>query len=273
MVRFSLYVCARQDELEEEHWISSIRQLARENDINIVAGTVVELGTHPNDAHADPDARAHGHDHAPLYNTAYCISRHGTVAGRHTKRNLWHPERQTLTAGKDETHNHDVVFPLDTRRGFQFYSSLAICVCRQTLPLTSSSGGTLSISEPAIWGGKKTLELTDSHFLDLTLFGGGWVASGTWHIPRRSVVCSFLAQTQRRERHPRCLGRMCTSCPSAARCPIFLNSLQVFIVWQRQESTACDLRGQTMENGAAMMDGLTFACICCLLRLFLCCSA
>ena len=68
-----------REEEEEKHWVTDICALAKELDINIVAGTVVELGTH----HAP---RTSASTKNSLYNTAYFIGREGTVQGRYTKR-------------------------------------------------------------------------------------------------------------------------------------------------------------------------------------------
>lgn len=108
-------MAACQRALDEGHWLTAVRALARAHNINIVAGTVVEV----HDSHA--------HD-SPLYNTAYCVSRHGHIAGRYSKRNLWHPERATLTPATDATHTDPVTFTLDTRRAHTFTAAMAICV-------------------------------------------------------------------------------------------------------------------------------------------------
>lgn len=64
----------------ESHWVHDICTLARQLDVNIVAGTVVELGhhvPHRNDQPVSSDS---------LFNTAYFIGREGEVKGRYTKR-------------------------------------------------------------------------------------------------------------------------------------------------------------------------------------------
>ncbi|PWN53498.1 carbon-nitrogen hydrolase [Violaceomyces palustris] len=154
----------KREETEEEHWLSFVISTAKEYDIDVVAGTVVELGTDPNSGfghsvrpggdqvpqsdripHRDPDH----HQHAPvenegpetykdqvpdlesnLYNTAYYVSRQGRVEGRYTKRNLWHPERVTLSPATKDSHPdliHPPVFTITTKRGLRLRAGMAIC--------------------------------------------------------------------------------------------------------------------------------------------------
>ena len=69
-----------------------IGDIAKQNDIDIVAGTVVELGSHhiphrnedSNDDEGD-DETDKEHDQK-LFNTVYYITRAGEIAGRYTKR-------------------------------------------------------------------------------------------------------------------------------------------------------------------------------------------
>ena len=150
----------------EKEWIEVIIHVARKYDIDIVAGTVVELGTQP---HADiladhpvsqnenptpaPTSTDPKHDasdkipHRPpkkakheaadedhedaLFNTSYYISRHGQVLHRYTKQNLWHPERETLLHSQQHTHpgqhHGPSTFILETKRGTRLRAAMAIC--------------------------------------------------------------------------------------------------------------------------------------------------
>lgn len=59
--------------------------IAKENDIDIVAGTVVELGLHHVPHRTDEKNGKEGHNDK-LFNTAYYVDRTGKVTGRYTKR-------------------------------------------------------------------------------------------------------------------------------------------------------------------------------------------
>ncbi|KAH8430687.1 carbon-nitrogen hydrolase family protein [Aspergillus melleus] len=68
-------------------YLSTYQSLARELQICLVPGTIVEK-------HGDR-----------LYNTAYFISADGSILGSYRKKNIWHPERPYLTSsGLDERH-------------------------------------------------------------------------------------------------------------------------------------------------------------------------
>ncbi|KAN0060828.1 hypothetical protein ACQY0O_007487 [Thecaphora frezii] len=110
---------------EEKEWLATVKQVAREQNIDIVAGTVVEL--HPARGVPHPSKRA---SKGELYNTAYYVSRRGEVVHRYTKQNLWHSERATLSASTRATHSeqHDkATFCIMTKRGLRLRAGLAIC--------------------------------------------------------------------------------------------------------------------------------------------------
>lgn len=135
----------------EKAWIEVICDVATRNDIDIVAGTVVELGTAPHaDRLSDHPVSQLPSDHIPhrvstkaadksasneheqgLYNTSYYVSRNGQVLHRYTKQNLWHPERETLADSRDTTHpeqhSTNTTFILETKRGTKLRASMAIC--------------------------------------------------------------------------------------------------------------------------------------------------
>lgn len=72
-------------------YLSSYQSLAKELNICLVPGTIIEK-------HAAPDGSN------LFYNTAYFISNDGSVLGRYRKKNIWHPERPHLTSSGMESH-------------------------------------------------------------------------------------------------------------------------------------------------------------------------
>ncbi|KAJ6155806.1 hypothetical protein N7470_006372 [Penicillium chermesinum] len=71
---------------ESAKYLANYQALAKELNICIVPGTIIEK-------EADR-----------LYNTAYFISNTGDVLGNYRKKNIWHPERPTLTSSAHERH-------------------------------------------------------------------------------------------------------------------------------------------------------------------------
>lgn len=69
-----------------QKYLDAYCTLAKELNINIVPGTIVEK--HEN----------------TLTNTAYFISNEGAILGTYQKKNLWHPERPVLTSSNDSPH-------------------------------------------------------------------------------------------------------------------------------------------------------------------------
>lgn len=151
----------KEAEGNEKAWIEVIIHVARKYDVDVAAGTVVELGTQP---HADiladhpvsqidtpaPPVKSNDHDKIPhrpskqakvgsnaedheneLFNTSYYISRHGQVLHRYTKQNLWHPERETLLHSQQHTHPEQhtgsSTFIIETKRGTRLRAAMAIC--------------------------------------------------------------------------------------------------------------------------------------------------
>ncbi|KAJ5146507.1 uncharacterized protein N7515_001071 [Penicillium bovifimosum] len=76
---------------ETPQYLSSYQALAKELQVCIVPGTVIER-------HAAPSQKE------IFYNTAYFISNDGTVLGSYRKKNIWHPERPHLTSSGPEHH-------------------------------------------------------------------------------------------------------------------------------------------------------------------------
>ncbi|KAL8702807.1 MAG: hypothetical protein Q9201_004023 [Fulgogasparrea decipioides] len=75
-----------------ETYLNKYRTLARENNICIVPGTIVE-------GHEVAETKEH-----ILINVAYFIDNKGEILGRYQKKNLWHPERPHLTSSTDDPH-------------------------------------------------------------------------------------------------------------------------------------------------------------------------
>ncbi|KAI1481002.1 putative hydrolase, carbon-nitrogen family [Daldinia eschscholtzii] len=67
-------------------YLKKYQQLAKELNICIVPGTIVEL------------------EGESLHNIAYFISSNGEVLGRYQKKNLWHPERRHLVSSAQQPH-------------------------------------------------------------------------------------------------------------------------------------------------------------------------
>ncbi|KAM0751730.1 hydrolase, carbon-nitrogen family protein [Meredithblackwellia eburnea MCA 4105] len=92
---------------DESHWLSKLRHAAIDNEIDIVAGTIVER--------ADQGEGGTGE----LRNVAHYISKKGEILGRYQKVNLWWPEKDYLTKGNGEGYH---VFDTD-------YGKVGMLVC------------------------------------------------------------------------------------------------------------------------------------------------
>ncbi|KAK0536064.1 hypothetical protein OC842_002102 [Tilletia horrida] len=134
-------------EEDESHWLAQVADIARQNDIDIVAGTVVELGAHhiphrqqqqsqsqstskpgrSDDASKGHSAKLQVDTEDRLFNTAYYVDRTGQVAAKYTKRNLWHPERSVLSPGHPSSHPSPRLFEITTKRGLRLKASMLIC--------------------------------------------------------------------------------------------------------------------------------------------------
>ncbi|CAK7209787.1 hypothetical protein SCUCBS95973_000559 [Sporothrix curviconia] len=82
-------------------YLARYQQLARENNISIVPGTIVEAhsATGPGDGGTTLVTSADGSSTLELRNMAYFIEAGtGNILGQYQKANLWHPERDHLTA-------------------------------------------------------------------------------------------------------------------------------------------------------------------------------
>lgn len=108
---------------DEDHWLHEVCSIAKEFDIDIVAGTVVELGGH-HPPHRNESSSNHKDK---LFNTARYINRRGEILGTYTKSNLWHPERETLSASHPSTHKSDKTFWIETKRGLKLRAGMLIC--------------------------------------------------------------------------------------------------------------------------------------------------
>ncbi|KAI0129605.1 carbon-nitrogen hydrolase [Xylariales sp. AK1849] len=76
--------------LESATYLARYQDLAKELNICIVPGTIVEQ-------------KADG-DSVSLLNVTYFISSSGSISGRYQKKNLWHPERHHLVSSAHEPH-------------------------------------------------------------------------------------------------------------------------------------------------------------------------
>ncbi|KAK5016436.1 carbon-nitrogen hydrolase [Cryomyces antarcticus] len=75
-----------------ETYLQKYQALAKECNINIVPGTIVERHV---DAEKEEDK---------LLNVAYFISNEGAILGKYVKKNLWGPEREHLTSSGRDVH-------------------------------------------------------------------------------------------------------------------------------------------------------------------------
>ncbi|KAL8774496.1 MAG: hypothetical protein Q9209_000869 [Squamulea sp. 1 TL-2023] len=75
-----------------EIYLHKYRALAKELDICIVPGTIIER-------HDNPETKEQ-----KFLNVAYFIDNRGDILGRYQKKNLWHPERPYLTSSTHEPH-------------------------------------------------------------------------------------------------------------------------------------------------------------------------
>jgi predicted amidohydrolase len=75
-----------QPDKDPGHFLNVIGKTARENDIDIVAGTVVEVGL-DHVPHRLDETQAEDKEHdQKLFNTVYYVDRSGKVSGRYTKK-------------------------------------------------------------------------------------------------------------------------------------------------------------------------------------------
>ncbi|KAL8922626.1 MAG: hypothetical protein Q9172_003500 [Xanthocarpia lactea] len=75
-----------------EIYLNKYRALAKEQNICIVPGTIIER-------HEDPKTNEQS-----FLNVAYFIDNKGEILGRYQKKNLWHPERPYLTSSTHTPH-------------------------------------------------------------------------------------------------------------------------------------------------------------------------
>ncbi|GAA5937343.1 hypothetical protein JCM1841_006004 [Sporobolomyces salmonicolor] len=93
-----------------EHWLSNFRSLAKELKVDIAVGTIVERALDQDGNELENAVEIPATETEParmekrpvLKNVAHYIDWNGEVAGRYTKRNLWWPEKEYLTAGEED---------------------------------------------------------------------------------------------------------------------------------------------------------------------------
>ncbi|RAQ52720.1 hydrolase [Aspergillus flavus] len=83
-------------------YLQSYQSLAKELNICIVPGTIVENHT-PTNENTNTNTDTQPKDPI-LYNTAYFISNDGTILSSYRKKNIWHPERPYLTSSGSDPH-------------------------------------------------------------------------------------------------------------------------------------------------------------------------
>ncbi|GAA6011280.1 hypothetical protein JCM11491_006782 [Sporobolomyces phaffii] len=96
------------------HWLSTFQHLARDVEIDIAVGTIVEREVDPKTGRertvrvrVGDDGDESEEERMVLRNVAYYVDATGAVVGRYVKKNLWWPERDYLTAGgPDEERQH-----------------------------------------------------------------------------------------------------------------------------------------------------------------------
>jgi len=76
---------------ESTKYLANYQALAKELKICLVPGTIIEKEQRPDNT-------------ALLWNTAYFISNDGSILGSYRKKNIWHPERPTLTSSGPDRH-------------------------------------------------------------------------------------------------------------------------------------------------------------------------
>ncbi|KAJ5621047.1 hypothetical protein N7510_005031 [Penicillium lagena] len=76
---------------ESAKYLTRYQALAKELNICVVPGTIIEK-------HDDPNTPTQ------FFNTAYFISNDGSILGSYRKKNIWHPERPHLTSSGSERH-------------------------------------------------------------------------------------------------------------------------------------------------------------------------
>lgn len=107
-----------------EVYLQKYQDLAKEHNICIVPGTIVQLikassatfstnvnGGDTTDADTDKD-KDKDKDTDILINVAYFISNTGAILGKYQKKNLWHPERPHLTSSTSAPHETITDTPL-----------------------------------------------------------------------------------------------------------------------------------------------------------------
>ncbi len=89
-----IHLCSKS-----QKYLDAYCALAKELNINIVPGTIVEIhsGTSGNSTSGVTSEDE-------LHNVAYFISNEGKILGQYQKKNLWHPERPHLTSSKHDKH-------------------------------------------------------------------------------------------------------------------------------------------------------------------------
>ncbi|KAJ4158692.1 uncharacterized protein LMH87_009208 [Akanthomyces muscarius] len=127
-------------------YLARYQALARELQLCIVPGTLLEDHSSPSDAHDEP----------PIANVAYFIGPDGAICGRYHKRNLWHPEKPILRAPAAGAAPHHVAFdtPLGVRAGMLICWDLSFPEAFRAL----AADGARLVIVPSFWVARDTDE-------------------------------------------------------------------------------------------------------------------
>ncbi|GAA6028966.1 hypothetical protein JCM8097_001529 [Rhodosporidiobolus ruineniae] len=93
-----------------EHWLSGFKKLAKELRVDIAVGTIVERAVDDRgeelwkevEVESEETGEKRIEKRPVLENVAHYVDWNGEVIGRYSKRNLWWPEKDYLTAGEND---------------------------------------------------------------------------------------------------------------------------------------------------------------------------
>lgn len=93
------------------HWLTTFQSLAKELEVDIAVGTIVERQIDPKTGlEVKMKVKIEGEEEEEeermvLNNVAYYVGSDGDIKGRYVKRNLWWPEKEYLTSSEsDDEH-------------------------------------------------------------------------------------------------------------------------------------------------------------------------
>lgn len=94
------------------HWLTTFQSLAKELEVDIAVGTIVERQIDPKTGlemkvkvKIEGEEEEEEEERMVLNNVAYYVGSDGEIKGRYVKRNLWWPEKDYLTSSEsDDEH-------------------------------------------------------------------------------------------------------------------------------------------------------------------------